>query len=377
MKSLIDEPIHTSNPMAAYQAHKAEIDAAIQSVLNQPAYVLGPVVERFEAQFAAYVGVRHGVGVNSGTDALHLTLRALGIGQGDEVITVSHTSVATVAAIEMSGAAAVLVDIELPWYTIDPVAAERAIGPRTRAIVAVHLYGQPADLPALRDICDRHRLFLVEDCAQSHGATWSGRATGSWGDAACFSFYPSKNLGTIGDGGMAVTNDAAVAERLRRLRQYGWSEPQWSVSPGWNSRLGPIEAAILEVKLRHLPAMIAMRRQIAAHYLAGLQGLPLLLPRGREGSEHAYHLFVIRCEEAGIRRELLKHLTDRGILAGIHYPAPVHAQPAYEGRCTMGGLARTEAVSGRILSIPLYPELPKRQRDRTAAALQDFFTGTP
>ena len=376
MKSEPDEPIHTSSPMAAYQAHKAEIDAAIQSALNQPAYVLGPVVERFEAQFAAFVGVRHGVGVNSGTDALHLTLRALGIGQGDEVITVSHTSVATVAAIEMSGAAAVLVDIELPWYTIDPVAAEQAIGPRTRAIVAVHLYGQPADLPALRDICDRHRLLLIEDCAQSHGATCSGRATGSWGDAACFSFYPSKNLGTVGDGGMALTNDAAVAERLRRLRQYGWSEPQWSVSPGWNSRLGPIEAAILEVKLRHLPGMIGMRRQIAAHYLASLEGLPLLLPHGREGSEHAYHLFVIRCEEARIRRQLLQHLADRGILAGIHYPAPVHAQPAYEGRCTMDGLARTEAVSGRILSIPLYPELTFRQRDRTVAALQDFFSGT-
>ena len=376
MKSPIDEPIHTSNPMAAYQAHKAEIDAAIQSVLNQPAYVLGPVVERFEAQFAAFAGVRHGVGVNSGTDALHLTLRALGIGQGDEVITVSHTSVATVAAIEMSGAAAVLVDIELPWYTIDPVAAEQAIGPRTRAIVAVHLYGQPADLAALRDICDRHRLFLVEDCAQSHGATWSGRATGSWGDAACFSFYPSKNLGTIGDGGMALTNDAALAERLRRLRQYGWSEPQWSVSPGWNSRLGPIEAAILEVKLRHLPGMIGMRRQIAAHYLASLQGLPLLLPHGREGTEHAYHLFVIRCEEARIRRELLRHLANRGILAGIHYPVPVHAQPAYEGRCTTGDLARTEAISGRILSIPLYPELTFRQRDRTVAALQNFFSGT-
>ena len=198
MNDFRKEPIQTSNPRASYLAYKAEIDAAIHAVLDQPGYILGPVVERFEERFAHCVGVGHGVGVNSGTDALHLALRGLGIGRGDEVITVSHTSVATVAAIEMSGAAPVLVDVELPWLTIDPRAAASAVGPRTKAVIVVHLYGQPCDLTRLRALCQRHGLVLIEDCAQSHGAAWSGQPAGSFGTAACFSFYPTKNLGTVG-----------------------------------------------------------------------------------------------------------------------------------------------------------------------------------
>ena len=258
------ELITTSNPRANYLAYKAEIDQAIQTVLNQPDYVLGPVVEHFEARFSAFIGATHGVGVNSGTDALHLALRGLGIGPGDEVITVSHTSVATVAAIEMSGAVPVLVDIEMPWFSIDAQAAASAIGPRTKAIIAVHLYGQPADLTVLAELCGRHGLALIEDCAQCHGATWRGRLTGSFGKAACFSFYPSKNLGGIGDAGMVVTSDAALAARIAMLRTYGWREPQVSLTPGWNSRLGPLQAAILDVKLRHLPEMTGLRRQSAS-----------------------------------------------------------------------------------------------------------------
>jgi dTDP-4-amino-4,6-dideoxygalactose transaminase len=363
-------PIYTANPRAGYLAYKAEIDAAIQSVLTAPHYILGPAVENFETSFARFIGVAHGVGVNSGTDALHLALTGLGIGQGDEVITVSHTSVATVAAIEMSGAKPVLVDVELPWFTIDPNAAASAIGPRTRAIIAVHLYGQPADLTGLQALCGRHGLALIEDCAQCHGATWQGRPAGCFGAAACFSFYPSKNLGAVGDGGMVLTNDAALAEKIRMLRQYGWQQPQISLMPGWNSRLGPLQAAILDVKLRHLPEIIKLRRQIASRYWQALAGLPLILPFDREGSQHAYHLYVARCSTRG---SLLEYLVAKGIVAGIHYPAPVHSQPAYAGRLEMYSLTNTETIASQILSLPLYPELTEQQQNAVISAVCDFF----
>jgi len=373
MTVLSRDPIYTANPKAGYLAYKAEIDAAIQGVLAAPHYILGPAVEHFEAAFARFIGVAHGVGVNSGTDALHLALTGLGIGPGDEVITVSHTSVATVAAIEMSGAKPVLVDVELPWYTIDPKAAASAIGPRTRAILAVHLYGQPADLSELQALCGRHRLALVEDCAQSHGATWEGRPTGSFGTAACFSFYPSKNLGSVGDGGMVLTNNGALAEKIRMLRQYGWRQPQMSLIAGWNSRLGPLQAAILDVKLKHLPEMITHRRQIAGRYREVLTGLPLGLPFDREGSQHAYHLYVARCTDGTTRRSLLEYLAAKGIVAAIHYPAPVHTQPAYAGRLKTHSLTNTETISAQILSLPLYPELTGPQQNAIVCAVCDFF----
>jgi dTDP-4-amino-4,6-dideoxygalactose transaminase len=363
-------PIYTANPRAGYLAYKAEIDAAIQSVLTAPHYILGPAVESFEASFSRFIGVAHGIGVNSGTDALHLALTGLGVGRGDEVITVSHTSVATVAAIEMSGAKPVLVDVELPWFTIDPDAAASAVGPRTRAIVAVHLYGQPADLTALQAICGRHGLALIEDCAQCHGASWQGRPAGSFGAAACFSFYPSKNLGAVGDGGMVVTNDGALAEKIRMLRQYGWRQPQISLMPGWNSRLGPLQAAILDVKLKHLPEIIKLRRQIASRYWEALADLPLILPVDREGSQHAYHLYVARCSTRG---GLLEYLVAKGIIAGIHYAVPVHSQPAYAGRLETHSLTNTEAIAAEILSLPLYPELTEHQQNAVISAVRDFF----
>jgi dTDP-4-amino-4,6-dideoxygalactose transaminase len=363
-------PIYTADPRAGYFAYKAEIDAAIQSVLTAPHYILGPAVENFEASFAGFIGVAHGVGVNSGTDALHLALTGLGIGQGDEVITVSHTSVATVAAIEMTGAKPVLVDVELPWFTIDPNAAASAVGPRTRAIVAVHLYGQPADLTGLQALCGRCGLALIEDCAQCHGATWQGRLAGSFGTAACFSFYPSKNLGAVGDGGMVLTNDGALAGKIHMLRQYGWQQPQLSLMPGWNSRLGPLQAAILDVKLKHLPEIIKLRRQIANRYSDALADLPLILPFDREGSQHAYHLYVARCST---RRSLLEYLVAKGIVAGIHYAAPVHSQPAYAGRLETRSLTNTERIAGQILSLPLYPELTEQQQNAVISAICDFF----
>jgi dTDP-4-amino-4,6-dideoxygalactose transaminase len=365
--------LHTGDARAGYLAHRSEIDAAIQSVLTSAHYSLGPVVERFEKAFASFMGVAHGIGVNSGTDALHLALAGLGIGPGDEVITVSHTSVATVAAIEMSGATPVLVDVELPWFTIDPKAAESAIGPRTRAILAVHLYGHPADLKSLLSLCRRHGLALIEDCAQSHGATWEGRQTGSFGEAACFSFYPTKNLGTVGDGGMVLSNDPAVAERIRMLRQYGWRQPQMSLTPGWNSRLGPLQAAILNVKLRHLPEMIQRRRKIAERYARAFSDLPVSLPEDREHARHAYHLFVMRLNDGTQRHALLEHLATNGIAAGVHYPTPVHKQPAYAGRLRLLDMVNTEAISSQILSLPLYPELTETQQSTIASALIDFF----
>jgi dTDP-4-amino-4,6-dideoxygalactose transaminase len=372
VNDFLETPIQTANPRASYLAHKSEIDAAIQSILRQSDHILGPVVERLESRFARFVGVDYGVGVNSGTDALHLALRGLDIGPGDEVITVSHTSVATVAAIEMSGAAPVLVDVELPWLTIDPQSVASAIGPRTRAVVVVHLYGQPADLTRLQPLCDQHGLALIEDCAQSHGASWGGKPAGSFGSVACFSFYPTKNLGTVGDGGMVVTRDETLARRIAMLRQYGWSDTRSSLMPGWNSRLGPLEAAILEVKLRYLPQMVAARRQIAERYEMNLADLNLVLPQEREGSRHAFHLYVMRCKNGSQRDKLLHHLRDRGVVAGIHYPVPVHLQPAYRGRVDARALAHTEAIANQIISLPIYPELTGAQQKAVIAGVRAF-----
>lgn len=365
--------ISTADPRAGYMALREEIDAAVSGVLAQPHYILGPVVEQFEESFKNYLGAAHGVAVNSGTDALHLALRGLGIGRGDEVITVSHTSVATVAAIEMSGASPVLVDVEPRWRTIDPRAVERAVVPATKAVLAVHLYGQPADVDSLRGLCDRRGLILIEDCAQAHGAKWGGRFAGTFGAAGCFSFYPTKNLGTVGDGGMVVTEEAAPSERVRMLRQYGWDRPQNSVVPGWNSRLGPLQAAILQVKLSHLEKMAERRQAIAAKYHEAFQGLPLQLPEQRPGTRHAWHLYVVRMEDPNFRGRMIEHLHSRGVAAGIHYPQPVHLQPAYLGRVGSHNLAETEALAPSVLSLPLYPELDDDRQSRIVQAVTEFF----
>lgn len=366
-------PIPIADPRAGYLALKAEIDAAIADVLSQPYYSLGPVVEQFEAAFAGYCGTRHGIGVNSGTDAIHLALRGLGIGRGDEVITVSHTFVATVSAIEMAGAQPVLVEVDPDYWTIDPAAIAAAVTPRTRAVIAVHLYGQPADLAGVQEICTRHGLALVEDCAQAHGAMWDGKPVGSFGVAACFSFYPTKNIGTVGDGGMILSNDAGLAATLRRLRQYGWDGPQNSVVPGWNSRLGPLQAAILQAKLKYLDSVVERRRTMADAYLASLGALPLALPRERNRSYHAYHQFVVRTESAVQRDALMAHLAMAGITAGIHYRTPVHLQPAYADRFSSAGLALTEQLSATILSLPIFPELTDGDLSRVMAAVHQFF----
>ncbi|MGV3638635.1 MAG: DegT/DnrJ/EryC1/StrS family aminotransferase [Flavobacteriales bacterium] len=372
------EPIlNVSDPRAGYLALRTEIDAAIHEVLQAPSYILGPFVERFEAEMAAYVGMPHGIGVNNGTDAIHLALRGLGVGPGDEVITVSHTAVATVAGVRMAGAAPVLVDVDPATYTVSVEAARRAITPRTKAIVAVHLYGHPAPVEALVDLCAEQGLFLVEDCAQAHGATYKGGMVGSFGAVSTFSFYPTKNLGAIGDAGMVLARDPEVARRIRLLRQYGWETPQHSLLEGWNSRMDPLQAAILSVKLRHLTAQIERRRALAFRYVQLLSGLPVTLPAEEEGCRHAYHLFVVRLVDRRTRDELREQLRLIGVNAGIHYPFPVHLQQAYTGSLRTTGLPVSEAAAATVLSLPLYPEMADTDVDRVSSGVAAYFAQRP
>ena len=364
-----------ANPLAAYRAQQAEIDAAMRRVLEGGQYVLGDAVTAFERDFAGWIGAAHGVGVGSGTDALHLGLRALELAPGDEVIVPSLTAVATVAAIEMAGAVPVLADVEPRFHTLAPAAVAPLVGPRTRAIVAVHLYGQPADVESLAALSARHGLALVEDCAQAHGVRLGGTRVGTRGHFAAFSFYPTKNLGALGDAGMLLTDDAGLAARVGRLRQYGWQEPQRSEVAGWNSRLDPLQAAVLAVKLGRLEAGNARRRELAARYSQELAALPLELPAVRAGGEHVFHLYVLRCRDRATRDALRASLAGQGIQTAVHYPLGVHAQPAYAGRLRSGDLAETERVTATALSLPLYPELEPADQARVIAALRGFFGG--
>lgn len=348
--------IPCANPLAQYQSHKEEILEAVKRVLEGGNYIFGPEVETFEKSFAAYCDADYAVGVNSGTDALILALRALEIGPGDEVITVSHTALATVAAIIASGATPVLVDIEPAYYTMDPQCLQRAITSKSKAVIPVHLYGQPADMDAIMKIACEHGLFVIEDCAQATGAIYKGMRVGSIGDAGCFSFYPTKNLGAIGDGGMVVTRNVNVFQRIRRLRQYGWDEKRSTDAPGLNSRLDEIQAAILNVKLKSVDKDNARRREIAQMYNEGLAKLPIILPKARPDTSHVYHLYVIACEE---RDRLKERLADSGVFAGVHYPSPGHLHTGYDCRCELpgAGFPVTENVLGSILSLPMYPEM--------------------
>ena len=356
---------------AAYHRLQAEIDAAVARVLAGGWYILGPEVSAFEAEFAAYLGVEHAVGVASGTDAVLLALRALGVGPGDEVITVAHTAVATVAAIELAGATPCFVDIDPVTYTLDPARLAAAVTSRTRAIIPVHLYGAPADVDAVLTVARAHHLLVIEDCAQAHGARYRGQRVGTLGDAAAFSFYPTKNLGALGDGGAVASNRPEVAERLRLLRQYGWRERYVSDVAGYNSRLDELQAAILRVRLRHLDAENAARRRLAARYDAALAGLPIALPAARPDDTPVYHLYVIR---AAARDALAEHLRGCGIGTGVHYPVPVHRQPGYAHLgYGPGRLPATEAAAEQVLSLPMYPDLTEAAADAVAVAIRRFY----
>jgi len=358
-----------ANPRASYMAYKAEIDAAIAGVLENGRYILGPETAKFETEFATYVGVRYGIGVGSGTEALHLALRACGIGLGDEVITVSHTAVATVAAIELAGAKPVLVDIDPTTYTIDSELVKRAVTPRAKAIIPVHLYGHPAAMTGIMAIAKQHGLRVIEDCAQGHGATYLGRKVGSWGDVAAFSFYPTKNLGALGDAGMVLTDDAALAKKVLLLREYGWRDRYVSEEPGCNSRLDELQAAILRVKLRYLDRDNEKRVHLANLYRERLAGARVSLPAVIQGAGHVFHLFVIRSEHRDALRAFLK---GRGIGTLVHYPVPVHLQPAYIGRVTNLRLPESERAAGEVLSLPLYPELSNQAVCSVSEAILDF-----
>lgn len=358
-----------ANPVAQYQSHKDDILEAVKRVFESGSYILGREVEAFENTFAGYCGVDHGVGVNSGTDALIIALRALGVGVGDEVITVSHTALATIAAIIACGAKPVLVDIEPAYYTIDPQCIQRAITPQTKAIIPVHLYGQPADMDAIMNIARAHGLFVIEDCAQATGAKYKEKRVGSIGDAGCFSFYPTKNLGTIGDGGMVVTGNAHLADRVRRLRQYGWDEKRGTDGPGLNSRLDEIHAAILNVKLKSLDSDNRQRQELAKLYSDGLAGLPITQPGVRPEATHVFHLFVIACEG---RNHLHKKLSESSVFAGIHYPVPGHLHGGYESQVVVPpeGLPVTDSLVDSILSLPIYPELSHEDAGQVVQVLQ-------
>jgi dTDP-4-amino-4,6-dideoxygalactose transaminase len=369
-------PIPQTDPRAAYLAQKTEIDAAIMQVLESGQYILGRAVEQFEREFAANLGLAHGIGCASGTDALELALRACGIGEGHLVFTVSHTAVASVAAIERAGAKPVLVDIEPGGFAMDPAALDAALRDappgRPAAILPVHLYGEPADLAAIGEIARAQGLRVIEDCAQSHGAVYRRRPAGSFGDIACFSFYPTKNLGALGDAGIVATADAMLAEAAREIREYGWRERYVSARNGINTRLDPIQAAVLSVKLPRLRADNERRQAIAARYDEGLSGLPIGLPRRRADTSHVFHQYVIRGKD---RDRLREHLRAGSIGTGIHYPVPVHLHPAYRSRVALGptGLRNSEKAAGEILSLPIYPQLADDAVDRVIAEIRKFF----
>lgn len=331
-----------ANPKASYLAHKEEIDQAISDVLWGGSYILGTQVKMFEESFAFYLGVKHAIGVASGTDALHIGMRALGIGKGDEVITVSHTAVATVAAIVMTGATPVLVDIEPQTFTINTDLIEKAITKKTKAILPVHIYGKPCDMDAIMAIAKKHSLYVVEDCAQAAGAVYKGKKVGSIGDIGCFSFYPTKNLGCFGDGGAITTNNSKVNKTLRLLREYGWEKRYVSKIHGFNSRLDEIQASILRVKLRYLDSDNNKRRKLAFKY-------------DSRDVDSVHHLYVVRVNR---RDKCRKELLDKGFQTAVHYPVPIHKQPGYKNLVrVVGSMEHTNLAAKQVLSLPMFPEM--------------------
>lgn len=364
---MIDDFIPIANPKLTFLRHREQILEAFERVLSSGWYILGDEVSSFEKEFADFIGARHCIGVASGTDSIALALKAVGISKGDEVITVSHSAVATVAAIEQIGAVPVFVDIDNTTRCMDPNKIKAAVSDRTRAIVPVHIYGQPAPMERILLVAREDNLKVVEDCAQAHGAEINGQKVGTFGDAAAFSFYPTKNLGAIGDGGAIVTCDSEIAERADWLRQYGWKDRYVSSMPGLNSRLDEIQAAVLRTRLPFLPENNERRRQIAESYFAAIDGTKIVPPTKIKDTIHAMHLFVVQCQH---RDKLRKFLEDKGIGTAIHYPEPIHQQPAYSGRIKgCHDLPCTESLYRNILSIPMYPELTDAQVERVSKAL--------
>ncbi len=370
------------DPKASYLAHQNEIDAAINRCLNSGLYILGQELDAFEQEFAGFLGAKHCVGVGSGTDALVLAMSACGIKSDDVLITASHTAGATVAAIEILGAVPLLIDVDPKTYLMeadildetiqelqstDPAKAERL-----KAIIVVHLYGCPADMCSINDVAARHGLFVIEDCAQAHGATINEAMVGTLGHVSAFSFYPTKNLGAFGDGGAVVTNDANLAESVQSLRQYGWKVRYISQRPGYNSRLDEIQAAILRVKLKYLESDNAKRIEIAGMYNRALESVDLQLPREVSGRQHVYHQFVIQTSN---RDNFRDYLAESGISTGIHYKIPIHLQPAFNMRKLTwpDKLENTESLCDRIVSLPMSPYLKRDEINQVCDAVTKWF----
>lgn len=358
-----------------HQELSFELQAAFARVMDRSSFILGEEVAQFEQEFAACVGSPYAVGVGSGLDALRLALIALGVGEDDEVIVPANTYIATALAVSACGARPVLVDVEERTFGLDPRKVEGAITPRTKAIIPVHLYGQPCDIDAVLTIAAEAKLAVVEDACQAHGARVLGRGCGTLGDAGCFSFYPSKNLGAAGDGGMVVTGRSDLAERLRLLRDFGQERKYHHVMKGFNSRLDGLQAAILRTKLPHLARWNAQRASNAAAYAAALPPrAEIQLPATLAAPEHVYHLYVIRVLK---RDALVKHLADRGVQTGIHYPIPIHLQKAYSNLgYSRGSFPLTERLADEIVSLPMYPELSADQIQVVANAVEEFFRNT-
>ncbi len=367
-------PIRFVDLQAQYRCLKAKIDAAILDVLDRGDFILGSAVTAFETSFAAYCEVEHCVGVANGLDALTLALQGLGVGAGDEVIIPSNTFIATALSVLRTGATPVLVEYDPATYNIDPARIERAITGKTKAIVPVHLYGQPADMDAIGSIALAHGLLVVEDAAQAHGARYHQRRCGSLGHAAAFSFYPGKNLGAYGDGGGVVTNDPKLAKWLRQARNYGSSIKHRHDIPGTNSRLDSVQAAVLNVKLPYLDQWNELRRAVATAYHELLWDLPIALPAQATDVEPVFHLYVV---QTTARDALHAALNDVEIQSGVHYPIPIHRQPACRDRCVIPEpLEQTDTAAERLLSLPMHPELSLGDIERVAEVLRQQLTNT-
>lgn len=357
---------------AQYATIKPEIDAAMSRIVTNTSFILGKEVAEFEKNFAAFSRVQHCVGTDSGTAALHLALLICDVKPGDEVITTTHTFIATAEVISLTGAKPVFVDIDPRTYNIDPAAIERAITPRTKALLPVHLYGQPAEMDAILEIARKHNLRVIEDAAQAHGAEYRGKRAGSMGDVACFSFYPGKNLGAYGDAGALVTNNQELADRARMLRDHGRRSKYEHQIVGYGYRLDALQAAILGAKLPHLDAWNARRREIADLYTELLTNADVVTPYVPPYITPIYHIYCIR-HPSGNRDGLLAHLKAHGIEAGIHYPIPLHLQPVYENLgYKIGDFPNTEKAAKEILSLPMYPELTNAQVQQIVDAVKEF-----
>ncbi|MBV9925991.1 MAG: DegT/DnrJ/EryC1/StrS family aminotransferase [Acidobacteria bacterium] len=368
-------PVPFVDLQAQYRSIKAEVDEAVQRVLDTSAFILGREVEAFERAFAEYVGASECVGVSNGTAAIQLALQACGVGAGDEVLVPANTFFATAEAVSTAGATPVFVDCGPSTYNLDAAKIDEVVTERTRAVIPVHLYGQPADLDAVFEVAKRHDLLVIEDAAQAHGARYKGSRVGARGVAGCFSFYPGKNLGAYGEGGAVVTNDAEVARRLRMLRDHGSEQKYRHELVGYNMRLEGIQGAVLGVKLKYLDDWNALRRRHAARYRELLAPLEesgaLVLPVEADYAEHVYHLFVVQTDA---REQLQRYLSAAGVQTGIHYPVPVHLQPAYAALGHReGDFPRAESQARRVLSLPMFAELTEHQLKYVADALADFY----